>query len=114
MIDIEKYKTESTRRFLRWDDASKEEPFLIQIIGEPRAAEFRGKTRFDVPVLHGTAEQVLTCSQAAINALVDAYAYARKSDKNLILEEVLWAVYREGEGYDIRYHWIYKDKAPPF
>ena len=108
MVDIGKYRKE-TSIYLKWDQTENgSKPFYVQITDEPEEQSFRGKTKYNLPVLHGEDQQVLSCSQSALNALIDA---AQENGVLDAVDSVLWKAWKTGEGYETRYHWHVADPS---
>lgn len=103
-----------TTVFLKWDKTEEGKiPFVIQILREPEEKEFRGKPKFDFPVqVSGIpGEKTLSCSQSALNALIDAANEAGVQDQ---IDQVAWKCWKTGDGYDTEYHWELTDEFAPF
>ena len=93
-----------TSTFLKWDNSSEEKPFIVKLMGDPARSEFRGKPKFDFSVELSGCEgtKTLSCSQLALNALIEAAAAANVSDK---VDQVVWSCFKTGDQYDTEYHW---------
>ncbi len=101
-----------TSTFLKWDKTDDgKAPFVIQILADPKVEEYKGKPKYEFRVnLAGSdGEKTLSCSQAALNALIESANAADVQDK---IDEVVWKCWKEGEGYETAYFWQVAEGAP--
>ena len=105
------YKPGGDSKYLKWETLTKESPLKFKLTEEPEKKSFNGKPQWEfIVAVPGGEKKILTLSQRALNALIEAGREAGVQDA---MDRCVWTCWKEGDKFETRYVFVATTKGAP-